>query len=58
VTCGAVEMNLPNNRAASLALRRQGYPVRFVASRDAHNWTAWRDLFDPHLVALLGELWA
>jgi len=57
MTCGAVEMNLPNNRATSLVLRRQGYPVRFAASRDAHNWTAWRDMFDPNLTGLLRELW-
>ncbi len=57
LTCGGVELNLPNNRATSLVLRRQGYPVRFAASRDAHNWTAWRDMFDPHLVSLLKELW-
>jgi enterochelin esterase family protein len=57
ITCGGVEMNLPNNRAAGLALRHQGYPVRFAPSRDGHNWTAWRDMFDPHLVALLRELW-
>jgi len=57
MTCGAVEMNLPNNRATSLVLRRQGYPVGFVESRDAHNWTAWRDIFDPHLVNLLMGLW-
>ena len=58
ITCGRVEANLPNNRAAGLALRRQGYPVRFEAGRDGHNWTAWRDQFEPHLVALLRELWA
>jgi enterochelin esterase family protein len=58
VTCGRVEANLPNNRAAGLALRRQGYPVRFEPGRDGHNWTAWRDQFEPHLVTLLRELWA
>ncbi len=57
LTCGGVEMNLRNNRAVALTLRKQGYPVRFVQSRDAHNWIAWRDMFDPHLVGLLKELW-
>jgi enterochelin esterase family protein len=58
ITCGTVEVNLPNNRATGLVLARQGYPVRFVPSRDGHNWTAWRDLFDPYLVRFLEELWA
>jgi enterochelin esterase-like enzyme len=57
ITCGTVEENLANNRATGLVLARQGYPVRFVPSRDGHNWTAWRDLFDPHLVGFLKELW-
>jgi enterochelin esterase-like enzyme len=57
ITCGGVEPNLPNNRAAWRALCRQGYPAGFVTARDAHNWTAWRDLLDPHLATLLRELW-
>ncbi len=35
------------------ALSLQGYPVDFAEHRDAHNWIAWRDSFDPHLVDLL-----
>jgi enterochelin esterase-like enzyme len=58
ITCGTVEENLANNRATGLVLSRQGYPVRYVPSRDGHNWTAWRDLFDPHLAGFLKELWA
>lgn len=57
ITCGRVEQNHANNRATSLALRRQGYPVRFSAVRDAHNWVGWRDAFEPGLVDLLQELW-
>jgi enterochelin esterase-like enzyme len=53
LTCGAPEENLPNNRAVAAALRRQGHDVAFVVNRDAHNPTAWRDTWDPHLVALL-----
>jgi enterochelin esterase-like enzyme len=53
LTCGAPEENLPNNRAVVAALRRQGHAVEFVVNRDAHNQTAWRDTFDPHLLALL-----
>jgi len=57
MTCGAVEENLENNRAVARALQAQGYPVELVEIRDAHNWTAWRDGFDPHLANLLQAVW-
>jgi enterochelin esterase family protein len=57
VTCGTVEENLANNRAVAAALTRQGYPVRLIVNRDAHNFVAWRDTFDPHLTDLLREVW-
>ena len=57
MTCGTVEENLKNNRATAEALRRQGYDVTLVENRDAHNWVAWRDTFDPHLVELLHKVW-
>ena len=53
MTCGTVEENLANNRAVALALRSHGYPVELAENRDAHNWTAWRDAFDPSLADLL-----
>jgi enterochelin esterase-like enzyme len=56
-TCGAVEENLANNREMALALRRHGYPGRLVEVPDAHNWVAWRDALDPHLTALLQQVW-
>jgi enterochelin esterase-like enzyme len=58
LTCGRVEMNYANNRAIGLALRAQGYPVRFLPVRDAHNWVGWRDAFVPGLVDLLRSQWA
>jgi enterochelin esterase-like enzyme len=39
------------------ALHAQGYRVRLGEVRDAHNWTAWRDAFDPYLLDLLREEW-
>lgn len=57
MTCGAVEENLANNRTLAAALGRQGYPVEFVVNRDAHNYVAWRDTFDPHLVDFLRDVW-
>lgn len=56
LTCGTVEENLANNRAVRSALERQGYDVELHTHRDAHNYTSWRDTFDPHLVELLGDV--
>ena len=57
LTCGAPEENLANNRAVATALRRQGYGTALHVNRDAHNYVAWRDTLDPHLVELLGRAW-
>jgi len=57
LTCGTVEENLANNRATYAALELQGYEVKLVANRDGHNWVAWRDTFDPHLVDLVNRMW-
>ena len=57
ISCGTVEENLANNVSVRDALVDQGYDVRFEENRDAHNWIAWRDTFDPHLLDLLTELW-
>lgn len=55
VTCGEPEENFANNEATTAALRRLGYPVRFVPVPDLHNVTAWRDAWHPHLTTLLQE---
>lgn len=57
LTCGTVEENLPNNRAVTAALQRQGYDARLAVNRDAHNYVGWRDTFDPHLCDLLAKVW-
>lgn len=58
ITCGTVEENLTNNRAVAAALADHDYDVAWHESRDAHNWTAWRDTFDPHLANLLARVWS
>ena len=58
MTCGAVEENLHGDTAVSGALAGAGCPVELDTVRDAHNWTAWRDTFDPHLAALLNRMWS
>jgi enterochelin esterase family protein len=55
---GTVEENLHGNRVVRDALAARGWRVALVEHRDAHNWVAWRDTFDPWLVELLRELWA
>jgi enterochelin esterase family protein len=35
---------------------RQGYPVTMAEIPDAHNYTCWRDAFDPHLTQLLKQV--
>lgn len=57
MTCGTAEENLHNNRATQRALRDQGYEVGLTERRDAHNWIAWRDAFDPHLTDLILRMW-
>jgi len=53
MTCGTMEENLGNNEAMASALRSLGYSVDFRQVRDVHNYTAWRDAFDPHLAELI-----
>lgn len=53
LTCGLVEENLANNRELAAALRDRGYPAALHEVADAHNYTAWRDAFDPHLTGLI-----
>ncbi len=53
ITCGTAEENRSNNRAIADALGAQGYPAWLAEIRDGHNWTCWRDSFDPHLRALI-----
>jgi enterochelin esterase-like enzyme len=57
LTCGTVEENLFGNRRVRDALAAQGYTVGLIEHRDAHNWTSWRDTFDPHLLRFLREVW-
>jgi enterochelin esterase-like enzyme len=57
MTCGAEEENIHNNRLMASALAAQGYDVRLAEVPDLHNYTGWRDAFDPHLTRLLARLW-
>jgi enterochelin esterase-like enzyme len=53
MTCGAIEENVTNNRIMARTLAVQGYDVALHEVRDVHNYTAWRDSFDPHLAGLV-----
>ena len=43
------EENVFNNRVMARALAEQGYDARLDEVPDLHNYTGWRDAFDPHL---------
>lgn len=57
LTCGAAEENAANNRAVAASLRRAGHRVTHAEVADVHTWTAWRDALDPHLTAVLQDVW-
>jgi enterochelin esterase-like enzyme len=57
LTCGTAEENVFNNRVMARALAEQGYDARLDEVTDLHNYTAWRDAFDPHLTRLLEKAW-
>ena len=56
LTCGAIEENVANNRLMEQALRARGYQAELRELPDVHNYTAWRDAFDPHVTRLLGQV--
>lgn len=58
MTCGGEEENLHNNRVMASALTAQGYDADLHEVPDLHNYTSWRDAFDPYLTRLLGRLWS
>jgi enterochelin esterase-like enzyme len=55
LTCGAAEENVHNNRVMAGALRAQGYDATLHETPGGHDFTTWRDAFDPHLTRLLQE---
>jgi enterochelin esterase-like enzyme len=57
LTCGAAEENVHNNRLMARTLAAQGYPASLHEVPDTHNFTAWRDAFEPHLTGLLARAW-
>lgn len=58
MTCGSAEENVHNNRVMAARLDALGWEVSYAESPDVHNWTAWRDVLDPHLTALLQRVWS
>lgn len=52
LTCGVIEENVENNRLMAATLRAHGYPASLHEVPDMHNYTAWRDAFDPYLTQL------
>jgi enterochelin esterase family protein len=56
LTCGAIEENAENNRLMTRTLQAHGFGAALHEVPDGHNYTAWRDAFDPHLTQLIGRL--
>jgi enterochelin esterase family protein len=56
LTCGEIEENIDNNRLMARTLDAHGYRAVLHEVPDAHNYTAWRDAFDPHLTQLIRGL--
>ena len=57
LTCGTAEENVFNNRVMARALAAQGYDARLDEVPDMHNYTGWRDAFDPHLTRPARRVW-
>jgi enterochelin esterase-like enzyme len=55
LTCGTEEENVHNNRVMAAALAEQGYVAKLDEVPDLHNYTGWRDAFDPYLTRLLED---
>ena len=56
LTCGVIEENVENNRLMAATLRARGYPASLHEVPDMHNYTAWRDAFDPYLTQLVWQV--
>jgi enterochelin esterase-like enzyme len=56
LTCGVIEENVENNRLTAAALQAHGYPASLHEVPDMHNYTAWRDAFDPYLTRLVWQV--
>ncbi|MCB9899374.1 MAG: enterochelin esterase [Planctomycetes bacterium] len=58
VSCGVYESLIYENRSLVPLLQHAGMAVRFVESRDGHNWENWRDRLREGLSWLFpGPLW-
>jgi enterochelin esterase family protein len=58
VSCGMYESLIYENRSLVPVLQGTGMEVRFVESRDGHNWENWRDRLREGLSWLFpGPLW-
>lgn len=58
VSCGVYESLIYENRSLVPLLERTGMDVRYVESRDGHNWENWRDRLREGLSWLFpGAIW-
>ena len=58
MSCGQFESLIYYTRSLAPLLRAAGHDLRFVESRDGHNWIGWRDRLREGLTTLFpGHLW-
>ncbi len=58
ISCGTYEANIYENRSIVPFLQKTGMEIRYVESRDGHNWENWRDRMREGLSWLFpGPLW-
>jgi enterochelin esterase family protein len=57
MTCGTAEENLANNVLVRDHLISVGLDVTWGEVPQAHTWTCWRDVLDPHLTMLVRKVW-
>jgi enterochelin esterase family protein len=58
MSCGTYESLIYENRSLVPLLQSTGMSVRYIESRDGHNWENWRDRLRDGLSWLLpGPLW-
>src|SRR5207247_6149744 len=58
VSCGVYESLIYENRSLVPLLQATGMEVKYVESRDGHNWEDWRDRLREGLSWLFpGPLW-
>ncbi len=55
LSTGAPNDNTRANRKFRTVLREKGYPMKYIETREGHNWDNWRPLIDDVLLYFYGS---